>query len=107
MRDNMLDNVTSFLSLHWLPIPLCTIYKLMLLTYKYLNGEGTMYLKDLLSLYTTKDCLRSASQELLQQKRFKLDALVKEPSVMLLHLTGILSHKKYVRKRKLMLSRKL
>ena len=78
MRDNMFDNVTPLLlSLHWLPIPLRTIYKLMLLTYKCLNGEGPMYLKDLLSLYTPKDCLRSASQQLLQPKKFKLDAFGK------------------------------
>ena len=49
----------------------------MLLTYICLNGEGPKYLKDLLSLHTPKDSLRSASQEMLQPKRFKLDAFGK------------------------------
>ena len=39
----MLDNVTPLLlSLHWLPIPLRIIYKLMFLIYNLLNDEGPM-----------------------------------------------------------------
>ena len=46
----------------------------MLLTYKCLNDEGPEYLRDLLHFYQPKDCLRSASQKLLEQKRFNLDS---------------------------------
>ena len=75
MRVSVADDITPLLlSLHWLPVSLRTVYKLMLLTYKCLNGEGPKYLENLLSYYTPKDCLRSASQQLLQQKRFKLDS---------------------------------
>ena len=108
MRDNTLDNVTPLLlSLHWLPIPLRTFYKPMLPPYKCLNGEGPVYRKDLLLLYTPKDCLRSANQELLQPKRFKLVAFCKRafyhagPSYW-----NTISYK-VVRRRKLMLSKKL
>ena len=74
-RDNMSDSIIPLLlSLHWLPIPLRTVYKLMLLTYKCLNDEGPEYLKDLLHFYQPKDCLRSASQKLLEQKRFNLES---------------------------------
>lgn len=74
IRCNSPDAISPLLlSLHWLPVPLRTVYKLMLLTYKCLNGEGPVYLRDLLSFYNPKDCLRSASQNLLQPMRFRLD----------------------------------
>jgi hypothetical protein len=74
-RDNASQcAIPLFLSLHWLPIPLRAEYKLMLLVFKSLTGEGPAYLRSLLSFYQPKDGLRSACQDLLQPRRFRLDS---------------------------------
>ena len=46
--------------LHWLPIPHCIQYKLLLLTYKSLHGQGPKYLSDLLEPYTSRQPSRLA-----------------------------------------------
>ena len=53
--------------LHWLPIRQRIIFKLLLLTYKTLNGQSPAYIADLISEYKPKRTLRSASQYLLQE----------------------------------------
>ena len=50
--------------LHWLPISDRIIFKILLLTYKSLNNEGPVYLKDLLTFYRPSRNLRSASDPL-------------------------------------------
>ena len=46
--------------LHWLPIPHRIQYKLLLLTYKSLHGQGPKYLIDLLEPYTSRQPSRLA-----------------------------------------------
>ena len=46
--------------LHWLPIPHRIQYKLLLLTYKSLHGQGPKYLSDLLEPYTSRQASRLA-----------------------------------------------
>jgi hypothetical protein len=66
-RMNKYDHVTCLLEeLHWLPIQQRIIFKLLLLTYKSLNGEGPQYLRDLLTWHKPQRSLRSSN--LLQLK---------------------------------------
>ena len=67
------DHITPHLMhLHWLPVEYRVHFKILLLTYKVLNGQAPRYLLDLLQHYTPKRNLRSSSACLLQQKRFRL-----------------------------------
>ena len=60
------DHVTPILmELHWLPVEQRVLFKIILLTFKSLHGEGPTYLKDLLLPYTPKRNLRSASANML------------------------------------------
>ena len=52
-------------SLHWLPIRLRIEYKIILTTFKTLNGSGPQYLKDLLQPYEPTRTLSSAHQNFL------------------------------------------
>ena len=51
--------------LHWLPIRQRITYKVLVLTYKALNGMAPQYLVDLLQHYTPTRQLRSSSMNLL------------------------------------------
>lgn len=56
------DDITPHLkSLHWLPVPLRIDFKLLLLTYKVLNGLAPSYLSDLLVIKNIPRELRSSS----------------------------------------------
>ena len=67
------DQITPILKeLHWLPIQQRIIYKILTLTYKTLNSDAPMYLKDLLQRYKPARNLRSASKNLLLVPKFKL-----------------------------------
>ena len=67
------DHVTPLLmSLHWLRIPFRIEYKLLLLTYKCLNGKAPEYLASLLGPYKPQRQLRSCDQDLLAEKRARL-----------------------------------
>ena len=55
--------------LHWLPVKDRIVFKILLLTYKSLNGLAPAYLSDLLSRYEPPRTLRSASQCLLNSPR--------------------------------------
>ena len=67
------DQITPILKeLHWLPIQQRIIYKILTLTYKTLNSDAPMYLKDLLQRYKPARNLRSASKNLLLVSKFKL-----------------------------------
>ena len=62
------DHITPVMvQLHWLPIRQRIVFKLMLLTYKALNGEAPVYISDLITTYQPSRTLRSASQYLLQE----------------------------------------
>ncbi len=68
------DHITPILKqLHWLPIRRRSQYKILLITYKALNGLGPEYIQDLIEPYVPQKSLRSASDGLLlQQSRSKL-----------------------------------
>ncbi|KAF7697257.1 hypothetical protein HF521_005675, partial [Silurus meridionalis] len=60
------DHITPILSsLHWLPVKFRIDYKLLLLTYKTLNGLAPMYLFSLLTRYSPLRSLRSQNSGLL------------------------------------------
>ena len=60
------DHITPILKqLHWLPVALRIEFKILLLTYKILNGMAPVYLCELLQLYVPCRSLRSTSQSLL------------------------------------------
>ena len=69
------DHVTPLLeSLHWLKIPFRIEYKLLLITYKCLHGRAPDYLASRLHPYVPKRQLRSGDQELLVEKRARLES---------------------------------
>ena len=54
-------------SLHWLPVPSRIKYKILLLTYKCINGTTPAYLHQLIKPYQSIHTLHSADQPLLQK----------------------------------------
>ena len=67
------DHITPiFVDLHWLPIEERIQFKILLLTYKALNGMAPTYLKEIISRYEPKTTLRSSSAYLRKQESFKL-----------------------------------
>ncbi len=65
-RSRKYYHITPILqSLHWLPIKFCISYKILLLTYKALNGLAPAYLTSLLSRYNPTCSLRSQNSGLL------------------------------------------
>ncbi len=64
------DNVSSILNdLHWLPIAKRIEFKILLITFKCLNGLAPVYLSDLLTKYIPVRNLRSSSSNLLVKPR--------------------------------------
>jgi len=67
------DHITPALKeLHWLPIKFRIEYKIILLTYKALNGLAPPYLTDLISQYAPIRRLRSSDQDLLNISPYRL-----------------------------------
>ncbi len=65
-RSRKYYHITPILqSLHWLPIKLSITYKILLLTYKSLNGLASAYLTNLLSRHNPTHSLRSQNSGLL------------------------------------------
>ncbi len=59
-RTRKYDHISPVLStLHWLPIKHCIHFKILLITYKALNGLAPQYLSELLSHYSPSRPLRS------------------------------------------------
>ncbi len=59
-RTRKYDHISPVLStLHWLPIKHCIDFKILLMTYKALNGLAPQYLSELLSHYIPSRPLRS------------------------------------------------
>ena len=64
------DHITPVLeSLHWLPVKYRVTFKLLLLTYKALNGLSPKYISELIQYRPTPRSLRSAAHELLLQPK--------------------------------------
>ncbi len=71
-RSRKYDHITPILqSLHWLPIKYRISYKILLLTYKALNGLAPVYLTSLLSCYNPSRSLRSQNSGLLVVPRIE------------------------------------
>ncbi|KAL9978237.1 hypothetical protein ACROYT_G015732 [Oculina patagonica] len=64
------DHISPILQqLHWLPVSERISFKILLFTYKAMNGYAPSYIVDLLDQYVPSRCLRSASQNLLKFPR--------------------------------------
>ena len=67
------EHITPILrSLHWLPVHFRIIFKILLLTYKALNGLGPDYIRDLLRFNISGRTLRSSKNKLLDEPRANL-----------------------------------
>ena len=67
------DHVTPILiTLHWLPVAYRIEFKVLMLTYKCLNGKAPEYLSSRLQLYVPGRALRSSDQHLLVVKKAHL-----------------------------------
>uniref|UniRef100_A0A8D0CS33 Reverse transcriptase domain-containing protein n=3 Tax=Sander lucioperca TaxID=283035 RepID=A0A8D0CS33_SANLU len=65
-RTNKRDHISPVLaSLHWLPVKSRIEFKILLLTYKALNGQAPSYIEELLVPYCPTRALRSQNSELL------------------------------------------
>ena len=61
------EHITPTLKdLHWLPVKSRIVFKILLLTYKALNGHSPTYLTSLFNAYKPARSLRSSGQSLLQ-----------------------------------------
>ena len=59
--------------IHWLPVRSRIVYKICLLIFKGLNGYAPAYISDFLNLHTPTRSLRSAGQNLLVVRRYRLE----------------------------------
>ena len=70
LRKQKYDHVTPLLiELHWLPVSQRIVFKILLLTFKALNGLSPSYITDLLERYVPTRPLRSSSRGLLKVPR--------------------------------------
>ena len=66
-RKRKFDHITpTLIALHWLPIPARADFKVLLLTYKALNGLAPTYMSSLIERYTPPRPLRSQNAGLLK-----------------------------------------
>ena len=73
LNSKKYDHVTPLLiELHWLPVEYRIIFKILLITFKVLNGIAPNYLRDLLEPYVPRRTLRSMSKLRLVEQSFKL-----------------------------------
>ena len=69
-QTKMRDHITPSLeALHWLPVNQRSKYKILLYTYKAINGQAPTYINELISWYEQSRPLRSASKSLLNIPR--------------------------------------
>ena len=72
-RTRKYEHITPILrDLHWLPVKQRITYKILLLTYKSLNGMAPAYLTNLVCRYNPGRKLRSASKHLLRPPKVNL-----------------------------------
>ena len=70
LRKQKYDHVTPLLiELHWLPVSQRIVFKILLSTFKALNGLSPSYITDLLDRYVPTWPLRSSSRGLLKVPR--------------------------------------
>ena len=70
-RKRKFDHITpTLIALHWLPIPARADFKVLLLTYKALNGLAPIYMSSLIERYIPTRPLRSQSAGLLKVTEF-------------------------------------
>ena len=68
------DHITPVLvDLHWLPVKQRIDFKILLLTYKALNGLAPAYIRELLTPYTPVRTLRSMDNNLLEPPKCRLE----------------------------------
>ena len=61
------DHITPILAaLHWLPVSARIDFKILLMTFKAVNGHAPSYISDMLEPYNPGRCLRSSDQGLLK-----------------------------------------
>ena len=63
------------LHLHWLPVQYRIKYKILLLTYKSIHGQGPSYIRDMLHPYVPCRTLRSSEQNLLIEPHMRLKTI--------------------------------
>ena len=72
-RTKKHDHITGVLqALHWLPVEARIQYKILLLTYKALNGLAPLYLEELLVYKNNSRSLRSSDEKLLEVPKSRL-----------------------------------
>jgi hypothetical protein len=68
-----MDHITPVLKdLHWLPIKQRIIFKILIITYRALNGSAPHYITEICEPYSTTRSLRSNEQRLLKTPKTKL-----------------------------------
>ena len=71
-RTKKFEHITPVLaSLHWLPVKERIEYKILLITYKAINGLAPNYLSDLIELYKPTRLLRSSDSIILKRSNSK------------------------------------
>ena len=60
------------MELHWLPVEQRINFKILLITYKALNGQAPTYISDLFTYYRPARLLRSSTQNLLRNPCYNL-----------------------------------
>ena len=72
-RSKKYEHITPVMKqLHWLPVSFRITYKILLITYKALNGLAPGYIRDLLHVYRPARQLRSSARNLLSVPTIKL-----------------------------------
>ena len=75
LRKKKFDSVTPLLrSLHWLPVQYRLDFKILLITFKCLNGHAPEYLCKLLHSYVPSRSLRSSSKDLLKEPSYRTNS---------------------------------
>ena len=72
------DHISPVLAeLHWLPVEQRVEFKILLFTYKVVNGMAPLYLQDLLDLYRPCRSLSSGNIQLLKTQSYNLKSYKK------------------------------
>ena len=73
-RTGKYEHITPILEeLHWIPVDQRTEFKILVLTFKALNGTAPKYLRDLLILCQSNRTLRSIDKKLLAVPSYNLE----------------------------------
>ena len=72
-RRDHLHITPVLIALHWLPVPWCITYKILVLTFRAIHDLTPEYIADMITEYTPGRQLRSAGRRLLRVPRHKLE----------------------------------